>query len=192
MLVLLFLIWNYRPQGRKLSGCSLLQLQDLPTTCLRAARYVYNTYSRYSSVTAMLQSLDWETLESRRLNMRLCIIYKTYYNLAIFPLSDYATPITVQTGGNNIKFILPTVAKMCLNTLSYLLHSEVGMPSHSEQWRLHPWNCSRLASQVLHTNAAPNCFYPALSGCFVVKCRFSLLFFFSAHHVSLSVLMARD
>ena len=32
----------------------------------RAARYVYNTYSRYSSVTAMLQSLDWETLESRR------------------------------------------------------------------------------------------------------------------------------
>ena len=73
----------------------------------RAARYVYNTYSRYSSVTAMLQSLDWETLESRRFNMRLCIIYKAYYNLAIFPLSDYATPITVQTRGNNIKFILP-------------------------------------------------------------------------------------
>ena len=63
----------------------------------RAARHVYNTYSRYSSVTAMLQSLDWETLESRRFNMRLCIIYKAYYNLAIFPLSDYATPITVQT-----------------------------------------------------------------------------------------------
>ena len=55
----------------------------------------------------MLQSLDWETLESRRFNMRLCIIYKAYYNLAIFPLSDYATPITVQTRGNNIKFILP-------------------------------------------------------------------------------------
>ena len=77
----------------------------------RAARYVYNTYSRYSSVTAMLQSLDWETLESRRFNMRLCIIYKAYYNLAIFPLSDYATPITVQTRGNNIKFILPHCSK---------------------------------------------------------------------------------
>ena len=86
----------------------------------------------------------------------------------------------------------PTAAKMCLNTLSYLLHSEVGMPSHSQQWRLHPWNCSRLASQVLHTNAAPNCFYPALSGCFAIKCTFSLLFFFSAHHVSSSVLTARD
>ena len=86
----------------------------------------------------------------------------------------------------------PTAAKMCLNTLSYLLHSEVGMPSQNQQWRLHPWKCSRPASQVLHTNATPNCFYPALSGCFVVKGTFSLLFFFSAHHVSLSVLTAHD
>ena len=41
----------------------------------RAAHNVYNTYSRYSSVTAMLQSLNWETLESHRFNMHLCIIY---------------------------------------------------------------------------------------------------------------------
>ena len=70
--------------------------------------------------------------------MRLCIIYKAYYNLAMFPLLDYATPVTVQTRDNNIKFILPTAAKMYLNTLSYLLHSEVWMPSHNQQWRLHP------------------------------------------------------
>ena len=55
----------------------------------------------------MLQSLEWETLESCRFNMRLCIIYKAYYNLAMFPLLHYATPVTVQTLGNNIKFILP-------------------------------------------------------------------------------------
>ena len=54
----------------------------------RAACYVYNTYSRYSSVTAMLQSLDWETLESCRFNMCLCMLYKAYYNLALFPLLD--------------------------------------------------------------------------------------------------------
>ena len=59
----------------------------------------------------MLQSLDWETLESHRFNMHLCIIYKTYYNLAMFPLLDYATPVTVQTRGNNIKFILPHCSK---------------------------------------------------------------------------------
>ena len=59
----------------------------------------------------MLQSLDWETLESRRFNMRLCIIYKDYYNLAMFPLLDYATRVTVQTQGNNMKFILPDCSK---------------------------------------------------------------------------------
>ena len=157
----------------------------------RAARYVYNTYSRYSSVTAMLQSLNWETLESHRFNMHLCIIYKVFYNLAMFPLLDYATPITVQTWGNNIKFILPHCSKDVFKH-SFLPAALRGWNPPSHQWRLHPWNCSRPASQVLHTNAAPNCFYPALSGCFVVKCTFSLLFFFSAHHVSSSVLTARD
>ena len=84
----------------------------------RVARYVYDTYSRYSSVTAMLQSLDWETLESHRFNMRLCIIYKAYYNLAMFPLLDYATPVTVQTRGNNTKFILPYCSKDVFGGLS--------------------------------------------------------------------------
>ena len=59
----------------------------------------------------MLQSLNWETLESRRFNMHLCIIYKAYYNLAMFPLLDYATPVTVQIQGNNMKFILPHCSK---------------------------------------------------------------------------------
>ena len=53
----------------------------------RAACYVHNTYSRYSSVTTMLQSLNWEPLQPRRVNICVCalmIIYKAYYNLAIF------------------------------------------------------------------------------------------------------------
>ena len=43
--------------------------------------------------------------------MCLCIIYKAYYNLAMIPLLDYATPVTVQTQGNNTKFILPYCSK---------------------------------------------------------------------------------
>ena len=58
---------------------------------------VYDTYSRYSSIMAMLQSLDWETLESLRFNMHLCIIYKAYYNLAMLPSLDYAKPVTAET-----------------------------------------------------------------------------------------------
>ena len=148
-------------------------------------------YSRYSSVTAMLQSLNWETLESHRFNMHLCIIYKAYYNLTMFPLLDYATPVTVQTRGNNIKFILPHCSKdvfklfpthctqrlECPPTISsggYILGIVQGQPPRC---------------YILMQNQT---FYPALSGCFVVKCTFSLIFFFSAHHVSSSVLMAYD
>ncbi len=62
---------------------------------------------QYSSVTVMLQSLNWETLQARRVKIRLCIIYKAYYNLAMFPLLRYATPATIHTRGHNIKFLLP-------------------------------------------------------------------------------------
>ena len=117
----------------------------------------------------MLQSLNWETLQSCRFHICLYIIYKAHYNLAIFPLLDYAIPATIQTQGNNIKFILPHYSKDFF-TLSYPLHSGVGMPFLSHQWRLHPWTCSRPASQVLHTNIKSELLYPALSGSFFVKC----------------------
>ena len=32
----------------------------------KAARFVFNDYSRYSSVTTMLNELDWKSLEKRR------------------------------------------------------------------------------------------------------------------------------
>ena len=71
--------------------------------------------SRYSSVTTMLQSLNWETLQSCRLGKFASVDYlqSLNYNLAMFPLSDYATLQTVQTRGhnNNIKFILPHCSK---------------------------------------------------------------------------------
>ena len=60
----------------------------------------------------------------------ICIIYKAYYNLAMFPWLDYATPATVQTQDNNIKFILPYCSQDVF-TVSSQLHSGAGMSSHS-------------------------------------------------------------
>ena len=81
----------------------------------------------------------------------------------MFPLLDYATPVTVQTWGNNIKFILPHGSK------DVFKHSF--LPAALMGWNALPQSAveatSRPASQVLHTNATSNCFYPALSGCFV-------------------------
>ena len=41
----------------------------------------------------------------------ICALSTVYYNLAMFPLLDYATPVTVQTQGNNTKFILSHCSK---------------------------------------------------------------------------------
>ena len=74
--------------------------------------------------------------------MHLYIIYKAHYNLAMFPMLDYATPATVQAQGNNINFVLFLYSKDVFEH-SFPTHCIQGLeyPNHSQQWRLHPWNC---------------------------------------------------
>jgi len=45
----------------------------------RAARMVTNDYGLCSSVTAMLTQLGWSTLEQRRENQRLTMMYKVVH-----------------------------------------------------------------------------------------------------------------
>jgi len=42
----------------------------------RTARLAENCYSRYQSVTDILQQLDWPTLNERRNQMKLIMMYK--------------------------------------------------------------------------------------------------------------------
>ena len=52
----------------------------------RAARYVTNRFHNTSSVSDMLQDLNWPTLQQRRLRTRLIFFYKIIHNLvAIYP-----------------------------------------------------------------------------------------------------------
>ena len=46
-----------------------------------AARYVLNDYNFTSSVTDMLKILNWQTLENRRIQNTLILLYKTKYHL---------------------------------------------------------------------------------------------------------------
>ena len=49
----------------------------------RAARYTLNRYNNTSSVTDMLQELNWQTLENRRKLARLTMMYKIRQGLVI-------------------------------------------------------------------------------------------------------------
>ena len=55
----------------------------------RAARWVLNDYSSYSSVTDMLSNLGWRSLENTPTNTRLAMFYKTVYSLVAIPLPSY-------------------------------------------------------------------------------------------------------
>ena len=59
----------------------------------RAARFVSNDYRKTSSVTAMLQELDWVSLEDRRTANRICIFQKARLGLLPLPVDDLLLPI---------------------------------------------------------------------------------------------------
>ena len=59
----------------------------------RAARYVTNRYHNTSSVSDMLDQLEWPSLESRRTNSRLTMMYKMTKNLTNVGTSDKLIPL---------------------------------------------------------------------------------------------------
>ena len=86
------------------TGCDIERLEAVQR---RAARFVMSDYNRTSSVTVMLQDLNWDTLSSRRQTSRLCLLYKILHNIVDVTLPSYITPSTRFTRGHNQKFILP-------------------------------------------------------------------------------------
>ena len=59
----------------------------------RAARWVMNDYSRYSSVSSMLNDLNWPSLHFRRRINRLQTFYKAIYNLSALTIPSYYTAV---------------------------------------------------------------------------------------------------
>ena len=55
----------------------------------RAARWITRDYRYTSSVSAMLQDLNWRTLGQRRIDSRLVLLYKVTYDLVAIPATDY-------------------------------------------------------------------------------------------------------
>ena len=58
----------------------------------RAARFVCGRYHNTSSVSEMLQDLEWPSLQQRREMLRLVLFYKIHHNLVNFDTSPYITP----------------------------------------------------------------------------------------------------
>ena len=58
----------------------------------RAALWTTCYFDRMSSISALLETLSWRTLEQRRADSRLCLFYKIVNNMVAVPLPDYIKP----------------------------------------------------------------------------------------------------
>ena len=57
------------------------QMKKVEAVQIRAARYVTNRFHNTSSITNMLEHLEWETLETRRTKIDMCMTFKILNNL---------------------------------------------------------------------------------------------------------------
>ena len=72
----------------------------------RAARYVTNRYRNTSSVTSMLDHLDWESLEAQRAKTQLTMLFKIIHGLVDIPAEDYLIPASTRTRSqHSLKFL---------------------------------------------------------------------------------------
>ena len=77
----------------------------------RAARYATNRYHNTSSVTTMLNQLDWETLEDRRTKAQLTMFYRITNDLVDIPADQYLTPANTTTrSSHSRKYQQPTTS----------------------------------------------------------------------------------
>ena len=72
-----------------------------------AARFVVGDYQRSSSVSDMIKSLNWPSLQERRLQSRLVMLYKIYHDLVDINWRDYLTPHSSSTRGHSSRFYIP-------------------------------------------------------------------------------------
>ena len=78
------------------------QINQIEKVQRRAAKYVTIRYHNTSSVTDMLQNLNWPSLEIRRTRVRLIMFYKTIHHVvAIHPLDTLLSPTTTITRYNS-------------------------------------------------------------------------------------------
>ena len=71
----------------------------------RAARMVYADYRLTSSITIMLQQLQWSTLQERRAQAKAIIVYRIFYSLVNIPANQLVPTISVRS--HNMRFMVP-------------------------------------------------------------------------------------
>ena len=86
------------------SPYTMTNIDKLERVQRKAARFVCNDYSMYSRVTNMLNRMHWTTLQVRRENLRLIMIYKIVNNLVEIDIGNSLIKNNLPTRGHSNRF----------------------------------------------------------------------------------------
>ena len=75
-----------------------------------AARFIVSDFRRTSSISEILKSLQWKSIEIQHKELCLLILYKIIHGLVELPLPDYVIPAPRDTRGNSMKFVQPVTS----------------------------------------------------------------------------------
>ena len=96
----------------------------------QAARFVKSDYRRRSSVTTMLESLNWVSLASRRAEAKLVMLYRITNNLVDVTTSAL-TAAPTGTRGNTHRYLNHSRSSKPTNTPSFQAPSNHGTYAHN-------------------------------------------------------------
>jgi hypothetical protein len=87
-------VWDPHQQG---------QIDQLEAVERKAARFVMADYQQQSSVTAMMDSLGWQSLQQRRWVPRMTLLHRTIMNTTSVVVPSYfqTVPCQIQQGSRN-------------------------------------------------------------------------------------------
>ena len=92
---------------------TILDIKKIETIKRRTARFVMKDFSRESSFTDMLNTLEWDTLEERKKKARMTVLYKIQNQLRGINKNKYLIKTTeIRTrSSEQTKFTRGTVTK---------------------------------------------------------------------------------
>jgi hypothetical protein len=89
----------------------------------RAARYVTNRYHNTSSVSSMIEQIEWTTLQERRKHSRLLMMYKLKNNILRVDASSIFIPNERPSRNNNEQELRIPSCKTTVRTDSFYLRT---------------------------------------------------------------------
>ena len=73
----------------------------------RAARFAISDYRHTSSPSQMIEYLGWQSLQNRRSNAKVVMVYRITYGLVDIPAASFFHPTSLNTRGHSLRYLVP-------------------------------------------------------------------------------------